>query len=166
MSSWFLRRVIRSLGVVIVCGLCTAFLMAEPPGPGKGTKGPPGPPPDAESVTVRGVVKEFTTAPKGEVDGLMLDDDTCVHWPPHMADRFTDIVAKGDKIKVTGFRETGPKGDTKLEVSSLTNWPPTRPVKTRIARWPVLVEQALAGLAMSRNACGNWRIRWTSCRKK
>jgi hypothetical protein len=70
---------------------------------------------------VRGTVKEFTTAPKGEVDGLILGDDTVVHWPPHLQSRFTDIVAKGDRVQVTGWLKTGPKGDTKLEVSTLTN---------------------------------------------
>ena len=34
---------------------------------------------------------------------------------------FTGIVAKGDRVRATGYWETGPKGDTKLEVSTLTN---------------------------------------------
>ena len=78
-------------------------------------------PPGGEVLTVRGTVKSFTTAPKGEVDGVILTDGTVVHWPPHLADRFSNIVAKGDKVKVIGWMETGPKGDTKLEVSKLTN---------------------------------------------
>src|SRR5207248_473735 len=71
--------------------------------------------------TVRGTVQSFTSAPKGEVDGLILTDGTWVHWPPHLADRFTPLAAKGDQVKVIGFMETGPKGDTKLVVSTLTN---------------------------------------------
>jgi hypothetical protein len=88
-----------------------------------GKKGPPpkGPRADAEIVTVRGTVRDFTTAPKGEKDGVMLSDGTWVHWPPHLEDRFADAVRRGDKIKVVGRMETGPKGDTKLEVSTLTN---------------------------------------------
>jgi len=88
---------------------------------GKKGKGPKGPPPGAEILTVRGTVKDFTSAPKGEVDGVTLTDGTWVHWPPHLSDRFSGIVGKGDKVKVIGWMETGPKGDTKLEVSSLTN---------------------------------------------
>jgi hypothetical protein len=106
------------LGLAFLSGLSACGALAEPPGKDKGPKGPP---PDAESVFVRGTVKEFTTAPKGETDGLILTDGTVVHWPPHMADRFTDIVAKGDKVKVVGFKETDPRGETKIEVSSLTN---------------------------------------------
>ena len=74
-----------------------------------------------DARTVKGTVKEFTTAPKGEVDGLILSDGTLVHWPPHLADRFTKIVAKGDRVSATGYTETGPKGDSKLEISTLTN---------------------------------------------
>jgi hypothetical protein len=99
--------------------LAVASSDAQPPG--KKGKGPKGPPPGAEILTVRGTVKDFTSAPKGEVDGVTLTDGTWVHWPPHLSDRFSGIVGKGDKVKVIGWMETGPKGDTKLEVSSLTN---------------------------------------------
>jgi hypothetical protein len=74
-----------------------------------------------EARTVRGRVQSFTTAPLGEVDGATLDDDTVIHWPPHLADRFTAVIAKGERIKVTGWRETGPAGDTHLEVRTATN---------------------------------------------
>jgi hypothetical protein len=84
-------------------------------------KGPDGPPPGAEILTVRGTVKDFTTAPKGEKDGVTLTDGTWVHWPPHLSDRFSGIVAPGDKVKVIGWMDAGKKGDSKLEVSSLTN---------------------------------------------
>src|SRR4051812_18883433 len=77
---------------------------------GKGAKGPP---PNAEILTVRGTVRDFTTAPKGEKDGVMLTDGTWVHWPPHLEDRFSGILSRGDKIKVVGWMETGKKGDTR-----------------------------------------------------
>jgi hypothetical protein len=44
-----------------------------------------------------------------------------IHWPPHLADRFTSIVAKGDKVKATGWMETGLMGDTHLEIQALVN---------------------------------------------
>src|SRR5207244_7710113 len=72
-------------------------------------------------MTVRGTVKEFTTAPRGEVDGLMLSDGTWVHWPPHLEGRFKDIAARGDRVRATGRTETGPAGDTHFEVQSVTN---------------------------------------------
>jgi hypothetical protein len=55
------------------------------------------------------------------VDGAVLDDGTIIHWPPHLADRFTAIVNSGERVKVTGWMETGPAGDTHLEVRTLTN---------------------------------------------
>jgi len=114
-----------SLGLFALIAAClgAASLDAQTPGgkKGKGAKGPEGPAPDADILTVRGVVREFTSAPKGEVDGVILNDGTWAHWPPYLADRFRNIVSKGDKVKVVGWMETGKKGETKLEVSSLTN---------------------------------------------
>lgn len=114
---------ILGLGLLLAGGLWTSGLMAQPPRPGP--KGAPPPPPPAAAAadyrTARGTVKEFTTAPAGEVDGVMLTDGTLVHWPPHLQDRFTAIVAKGDRIRAAGYWETGPAGDSKLEVSTLTN---------------------------------------------
>ncbi len=81
---------------------------AQPPGAGK-------------TETIRGVVERFTTAPKGEVDGCILDDGTWVHWPPHLADRVAGLFVKKDRIRVTGRFETGPKGDTKFEAQTITN---------------------------------------------
>jgi hypothetical protein len=94
-----------------------------PPPPPPGPKGPrPAPAPnERDARTVRGTVQRFTTAPRGEVDGLVLDDATVVHWPPHLQDRFKAILDKGDRVRVTGRMETGPAGDTHLEVATLTN---------------------------------------------
>jgi hypothetical protein len=121
MRSWFPKRIVLGLAGLALGVLATAYLDAQPPGKGKGPKGRPGPPSDAEFVTVRGTVKEFTTAPKGEVDGLMLRDGKWVHWPPHLQNRFKDVAGKGDRVRAAGYWETGPMGDTKLEVSTLTN---------------------------------------------
>jgi hypothetical protein len=71
--------------------------------------------------TVQGKVQSFTTAPRGEVDGLMLDDGTWVHWPPHLQGRFKDIAAVGDRVEATGRIETGPAGDEHFETQSLVN---------------------------------------------
>ena len=74
-----------------------------------------------DASTVRGKVERFTTAPMGETDGAMLDDGTWLHWPPHMQDRFANILSKGDQVRATGRTETGPAGDTHFEVQSVTN---------------------------------------------
>jgi hypothetical protein len=98
----------------------------DKPRPGAGRVPPPPPPgPDrpanADLKTVKGSVRRMTTAPMGEVDGAVLDDGTVIHWPPHLERRFTAIVSKGAKVKASGWMETGPEGDSHLEVQTVTN---------------------------------------------
>jgi len=76
---------------------------------------------DGETSTVRATVERFTTAPRGEKDGAVLDDGTWLHWPPHMQNQFTGILNGGDRVQATGRMETGPAGDTHFEVQSVTN---------------------------------------------
>ncbi len=112
------KRWLLPLGALLIAAVGFAGLEAQPPGPkgkGKGSvaTGP--------FETVQGTVKDFTSAPKGEVDGVTLTDGTWVHWPPHLADRFATFIERGDKVRVLGRREVDPKGESKLEVSTLTN---------------------------------------------
>lgn len=74
-----------------------------------------------DQETVKGTVKEFTEAPKGEIDGMALSDGTIVHWPPHLERKFTAIVKKGDRVEVVGRRETLPKGEKVFEARTVTN---------------------------------------------
>jgi hypothetical protein len=102
---------------------------ALPPGPGPRRRPLPPPPgltrgnaPTATaSRTAQGKVQRMTSAPMGEIDGAVLDDGTVIHWPPHLADRFSAIIARGDRVKVSGWMETGPAGDTHFEVLTATN---------------------------------------------
>ncbi len=112
------KRLVWSAAVLVLAGMGLESLDAQPGFKGKGKKGPRvvGP-----FETIQGTIREFTTAPKGETDGAMLNDDTWVHWPPHLADRFTEVVRKGDRVRAVGRWETGKKGETKFEVSTVTN---------------------------------------------
>jgi hypothetical protein len=115
-----LKRWFFALGLFALSGAMAACLMAQPPAP-RGKDGKKGMP-EGEFRTVQGTVKEFTSVPKGETDGLILNNGSWVHWPPHLADRFKAVVEKGDRIKASGYMETGPKNDdSKLDVSVLTN---------------------------------------------
>ncbi len=76
-----------------------------------------------------GNVTRLTMAPRGEVDGAMLDDGTALHWPPHLADRFADVVKVGERVRATGEQETGPAGDAHFEVSLVTNLRTNRSVQ-------------------------------------
>jgi beta-lactamase regulating signal transducer with metallopeptidase domain len=86
--------------------------------------GPPGPGPKdkkrGERKTVQGKIERFKTAPRGEIDGFWLDSGTEVHFPPHLEKRVTNAVDKGDQVRVTGWEHAGPKGDTKLEATTIT----------------------------------------------
>jgi hypothetical protein len=96
----------------------------RPRGPGAPPP-PPGPRPrsrvPAAARALQGTVERLTIAPIGEIDGAILDDGTVIHWPPHLADRFSAVVARGDRIKVSGWMETGPAGDRHFESQSVTN---------------------------------------------
>lgn len=82
---------------------------------------PPRPRNDSPFTTVRGVAQQFTTAPKGEIDGVILDDGTSLHWPPHLAERFAEVIKKGDTVDAVGRNETAPHGEQHFEVQSITN---------------------------------------------
>ena len=41
--------------------------------------------------------------------------------PPHLEDRFVNVVKQGDRVRATGQTESGPAGDTHFEVQSVTN---------------------------------------------
>ena len=49
-------------------------------------------PASGDATTSQGTVRSLTTAPMGEIDGAVLADGTVIHWPPHLADRFSAIV--------------------------------------------------------------------------
>jgi hypothetical protein len=75
----------------------------------------------ADTKTVEGRVKSMTTAPKGEIDGAILDDGSVLHWPPHLQDQFKAVVSEGVRVKASGRTETGPKGESHFEVQTVTN---------------------------------------------
>lgn len=88
-----------------------------------GPRGPRGPmdPIDRPAKDVSGVVRSLTTAPKGEVDGAILDDGTVLHWPPHLEGRFKAVAVVGDRVEAIGQTETDPGGQVRFEVERLTN---------------------------------------------
>jgi hypothetical protein len=104
-----------------------------------------------EPATANGSVRDFTTAKKGDVDGFILSDGQWVHWPPHLSSRFSDFVVKGDKVRITSFKEVGKKGETKLEVSTLTNLPTSKTVENPDRPMP-LAERSSQGKAIDRDA--------------
>src|SRR3569623_1531926 len=74
----------------------------------------------AAERTVEGTVRRLTTAPKGEMDGAILEDGTWIHWPPHTQDRFTGVVKAGDHVRATGREEKGRRGEERFAVETVT----------------------------------------------
>ena len=62
--------------------------------------------PDHLPQTV-GRVVQFTQNPRGELDGLILDRDRQVHFPPQLGPKDAKVIAVGDKVLVRGVRPRG-----------------------------------------------------------
>lgn len=56
---------------------------------------------------ITGQVDCFILNPKGDLDGLVLDGDRLVHFPPHLSARVAALVQPGDTLRVHGVRPRG-----------------------------------------------------------
>ena len=74
---------------------------------------PPRPPADPEADAPRqqmqldGRVARFVINPEGSVDGLVLDNDTLVRFPPHMGAQVVGSFKVGAPVRVMGMRSAG-----------------------------------------------------------
>lgn len=59
---------------------------------------------------ISGRVADYTTASRGEMDGVVLEDGTRVHFPPHAGSALLPIVQRGQIIRVVGVDTYGPEG--------------------------------------------------------
>jgi hypothetical protein len=81
-------------------------------------------------MSAQGIVKQSIHGPKGETRGAVLEDGRIIRLPPHEAERFSGLLAKGAEISVfaegatTSFgtvveaREIGPSADTMKTVGA------------------------------------------------
>jgi hypothetical protein len=53
-------------------------------------------------MSVQGVVRQSIHGPKGETRGAVLEDGRIIRLPPHEAERFSGLLARGCKIFVAG----------------------------------------------------------------
>jgi hypothetical protein len=53
---------------------------------------------------IQGKVAQYSLTPRGEVDGLLLDDGTQVHLPPHLGAQLVFAIKPGDLITVRGLK--------------------------------------------------------------
>jgi hypothetical protein len=66
----------------------------------------------------RGVVKQYTLTPRGDVDGLILNDGTQVALPPHLTSQIVFAVRPNDTIAIHGLRA---RALPLIEAASVTN---------------------------------------------
>ena len=81
------------LGTVLLAG-GTAVAVAQ----GSGLFDP------AQLPTTKGVVAQYDLTPRGDVDGLILQDGTEVHFPPHLGLEVVALVRPGDAVTVHGLK--------------------------------------------------------------
>ncbi|MGO9935640.1 MAG: hypothetical protein ACLPV8_28055 [Steroidobacteraceae bacterium] len=77
--------------------------VTPPPPPGVA----PSPPGAVAAPVVTGRIKTLLMNPNGDIDGLLLTDDTQVNFPPHLSEALLQIARIGDTVSVQGFRGYG-----------------------------------------------------------
>jgi hypothetical protein len=69
------------------------------------------------SFAAEGTVRQYLMNPRGEVDGLLLNDSTQINFPPHMADELIGAVKPGQQVNIQGDRER----DSVVKAEVITN---------------------------------------------
>jgi hypothetical protein len=66
----------------------------------------------------QGTVAQYSLTPRGDVDGLILDDGTEVHLPPHLGAQLVFTVKPGDQVTIRGLKA---RGIPTIDAASITN---------------------------------------------
>lgn len=83
-----------------------------------GVAQPPGPPPQAPArMSVDGKFAHYLVSPKGDIDGLVLEDATVARFPPHAIASDTTMLRPGDAVRVEGDAVNGPIGHALVRAS-------------------------------------------------
>ncbi len=57
----------------------------------------------AQLPASRGIVAQYSLSPRGDVDGLILADNTEVHLPPHLGRQLAAAIKPGDSVTIHGL---------------------------------------------------------------
>lgn len=66
--------------------------------------------PDQRLLKVQGTVKAPLYGPRGDINGVLLDDGTVVHLPPPEAQKQAELLAVGKTVVASGDGYSGPLG--------------------------------------------------------
>ena len=58
----------------------------------------------AQLPATQGKVAQYTLTPRGDVDGLILDDGTEVHLPPYLSTQLVYAIKPGDAVTIHGLK--------------------------------------------------------------
>jgi hypothetical protein len=72
----------------------------------------------AQLPEVKGKVAQYTLTPRGDVDGLILDDGTEVHFPPGSSTQLVFAVHPGDVVTIHGLKA---RAVAMVAAASITN---------------------------------------------
>ena len=67
--------------------------------------GPPRPGKEPFPTEVEGTVSQYLLNPRGEVDGLLLDDRTVIKFPPHLARELVQVIGPKERVRANGHLE-------------------------------------------------------------
>jgi hypothetical protein len=96
-------KVLCVLGAMSFLTAASAQVDQRPPAPRIESGVTPPPPAEVGTPTVvSGAVKRYLINPEGDVDGMLLADNTVVMFPPHLGTQVTASAAPGDTVRVTG----------------------------------------------------------------
>ncbi|MGA2129417.1 MAG: hypothetical protein ABSG76_25070 [Xanthobacteraceae bacterium] len=60
---------------------------------------------DAQQLPVtKGSVAQYSLTPRGDVDGVILQDGTQVHLPPHLGGQIVQAIKVGDSVTIRGLK--------------------------------------------------------------
>ena len=57
------------------------------------------------SAEVEGTVSQYLLNPRGEVDGLLLEDHTVIKFPPHLARELVEVINPKERVRANGHLE-------------------------------------------------------------
>ena len=72
----------------------------------------------AQLPAVKGKVAQYTLTPRGDVDGLILDDGTEVHLPPSVSTELVFAIRPGDAVTIHGLKA---RAEPMIAAASVTN---------------------------------------------
>ena len=67
---------------------------------------PPAATADRQNIVLEGTVDLYLMNPDGQVDGILLNNNTIVRFPPHLSNQLIETVGPRDSVKVDGFTES------------------------------------------------------------